>query len=150
MSALLVTVNIRKRLSAFVRQAMKSRVLVAVLGVLPATALGVVAVLGVIYGGRMIVRVDLTGALLVVWGSLGVAGVAGLWLAALGRDARPAIVFVVCGLIADGPLAVVAAVALAAGELSWLPVLIFPPFIVGVVYVVACLRGRLAQGAVVR
>jgi hypothetical protein len=129
---------------------MRSRVLVAVLGALPATALGVVAFLGVICGGRMIVRVDLTGALLVVWGGLGVAGVAGLWLAALGRDARPAIVFVVCGLIADGPLAVVVAAALATGELSWLPVFILPPFFVGLVYVVARLRGGAAHGAVVR
>jgi hypothetical protein len=129
---------------------MRWRILVAVLGALPATALGVVAFPSVIYGSRMIVRVELSGALLVVWCSLGVAGVAGLWLAALGCAARPATALLACGLIADAPLVAVVAVTLAAGELSWFPVLVLPPFIVGMACLVRSLRGRVPRVAVVR
>lgn len=129
---------------------MRWRVVVAILGALPATALGVVAFPSVIYGSRMIVRVELSGALLVLWGSLGVAGIAGLWLAALGRDARPASVLLACGLIADAPLVAVVTVTLVVDGLSWLPVLVLSPFIVGMVCLVRGLRGRVSRGAVVR
>jgi hypothetical protein len=133
---------------------MRWRVLVAIFGAVPATALGVMAFLGLIYGGGMIVRVELSGALLVVWFvwcSLGVLGVVGLWLAALGRDVRPVTLLLGCGLVADGPLVAVLAVALAAGELSWLPVLVvLPPFIVGAVCLVAGIRGRASEEAAVR
>jgi hypothetical protein len=129
---------------------MRWRVLVAILWALPATALGVVAFPSVIYGSRMIVREELSGALMVVWCSLGVAGVAGLWLAALGHAARPATVLLACGLIADAPLVAVVAVTLARGELSWFPGLVLPPFIVGMVCVVRSLRGRVPRVAVVR
>jgi hypothetical protein len=130
---------------------MRWRALVAIFGAVPATALGVMAFLGLIYGSGMIVRVELSGALLVVWCGLGVTGVVGLWLAALGRDVRPVTLLLGCGLVADGPLVAVLAVALAAGELSWLPVLVvLPPFIVGAVCLVAGIRGRASEEAVVR
>jgi hypothetical protein len=59
------------------------RALVALFGALPATVLGSLAA-GVTFGGlRALASADLSGGVFMVWGALGLAGVAGLWLAAI-------------------------------------------------------------------
>jgi len=81
------------------------RSLVALFGALPATVLGSLA-LGVTFGGlRMLISAELSGGLFLIWGALGLAGVAGLWLAVLeGPHSRGAAFLIACGLIADAVL----------------------------------------------
>jgi hypothetical protein len=116
-------------------------VLAAILGALPATALGVLAFMGVIAGSQGFTRDKTGAALFLVWGVLGVAGAAGLWLGALGRDPRSAIPLTVCGLIAAAPLVAVGLAAAFVGEPSWLLLAIFP-FGIGAVYVIRGVRRR--------
>ena len=114
-----------------------------VLGALPASVLASFAV-GVIFGGiRSLASAEPSGALFVTWGILGIAGAAGLWLAAIERAlSRGAAVLIGCGLAADAALV---GLPLASSPLSiplrlrspdityWL--LIVLPFSVGAVYV---------------
>ena len=120
---------------------MTGRVLATILGALPATALGVIAFMGVAAGFQGFTRDKAGASLFVVWGGLGVAGVAGLWLAALGRDSTSATVLTVCGLIAATPLVASGVMVASAGELSW-PLAAVLPFSVGVVHLVRTLHRR--------
>jgi hypothetical protein len=119
------------------------RSLIVILGALPASVLASFAV-GIIFGGiRSLVRAELSGALFVTWGILGVAGAGGLWLASIeGPRSRVAAVLVGCGLAAD---AVLVGLPLVSGPLSvpfrlrspdityWLLTIL--PFSVGAIYV---------------
>ena len=117
------------------------RVLAAILGALPATALGVIAFMGVTAGIHGFTQYNAGAAVFLVWGSLGVAGVAGLWLAALGQDSRSATVLIVCGLIAAAPLVALGLIAASASEPSWLLLAVLP-FCVGVAYLIGTFRRR--------
>jgi hypothetical protein len=114
-----------------------------ILGALPASVLASFAV-GVIFGGiRSLARAEPSGGLFVTWGILGIAGAAGLWLAAIeGPRSRVAAVLVGCGLAADAALV---GLPLVSGPLSvpfrlrspdityWLLTVL--PFSVGALYV---------------
>jgi hypothetical protein len=117
------------------------RVLAVTLGALPATALGVVAFMGVIAGSQGFTRDRTQAAMFLLWGVLGVAGVIGLWFAVLGQAPRWALPLTVCGLIAAVPLVALGLAAAIVGEPSWL-LLALPPFALGTVYVVGGARGR--------
>ncbi len=65
------------------------RSVIVILGALPASVLGSFAI-GVIFGGiRSLASAEAVGALFVAWGILGIAGAAGLWLAAIELSTRP-------------------------------------------------------------
>ena len=78
------------------------RLLIALVGALPASVLGSFAV-GVAYGGmRMLASAEPHGLLLVTWALLGIAGVAGLWLGAItGPGSNVAAALIGCGLAAE-------------------------------------------------
>lgn len=82
-----------------------SRLLIALVGALRASALGSFAV-GVAYGGiRMLASAEPYGLLLVTWALLGVAGVAGLWLGVItGPGSIVAAALIGCGLAAEAVL----------------------------------------------
>src|SRR5262245_60795638 len=106
---------------------MRWRVLMAVLGALPATVLGGGAFIGAIARGQGLTANWVQSAFLLTWGALGVAGVVGLWLAVLDRDPRLAVPLTVCGLVAAAPLVVGLAGAVFAGGPPWiLPLALFP------------------------
>jgi hypothetical protein len=79
-----------------------SRLLIGLVGALPASVLGGFAV-GVAYGGiRMLADADPYGLLLVTWAFLGLTGVAGLWLGVItGPGSLLAAALIGCGLIAE-------------------------------------------------
>src|SRR5918996_2979990 len=82
-----------------------SRLLIVLIGALPATVLGSFAV-GVTFGGlRSLASAEAGGSLFLAWGLLGLTGVAGLWLAALvGPGSLVASWLIGCGLAADAIL----------------------------------------------
>jgi len=108
------------------------RVWAALMGVLPATALGVMASMAVIAGSQGFATDKTLAALFLGWGALGVAGVVGLWLATLDRNPRLATPLIVCGLMAVAPLVVRGLAEALVGEASSLLLTLFP-FGVGVV-----------------
>ena len=122
-----------------VRQTMKWRVVSVVFVALPATLLGILASMGVIAGSQALSRNDSGAWLVLLWGGLGVAGVIGLWLAAVGQRSWVAIALVACGLIAAVPLVWAAVAESFGGAPSWLLLVVFP-FGIGAVYVVDGLR----------
>jgi|SRR2546426_358485 len=81
------------------------RALVVLFGALPATVLGSLAI-GVMFGGlRSLASGEFSGVLFFVWGVLGLAGVAGLWLAVIeGPHAGGAASLIACGVIAEAVL----------------------------------------------
>src|SRR2546425_12648923 len=81
------------------------RALVVLFGGLPATVLGSLAI-GVMFGGlRSLASGEFSGVLFFVWGVLGLAGVAGLWLAVIeGPHAGGAASLIACGVIAEAVL----------------------------------------------
>jgi hypothetical protein len=129
--------------------------LIEVLGALPATVLASFAA-GVIFGGiRSLASAEPSGALFVTWGLLGIAGAAGLWLAAIeGALSRVAAVLIGCGLAADAALV---ALPLVGGPQSvpfrlrspgityWLLTVL--PFSVGAIYVGRVLFRKRQTGA---
>jgi len=127
--------------------AMRWRMLMAILGALPATVLGVGAFMGAVAGGQGLTANWLQSALLFAWGVLGVAGVIGLWLAALDRDPRRALPLTVCGLIAGLPLVAGLIGAVLAGGPPWILPLALLPFGFGIAYVVVSFRRRRSQGS---
>jgi hypothetical protein len=126
---------------------MRWRVLMAILGALPATVLGAGAFMGAIAGGRGLAANWMQSALLLAWGGLSVAGVVGLWLAVLGRASRVAVPLIVCGLVAALPIVAGLMIETVAGgpPLILLPALC--PFVCGVVYVVVTVRRRRSRGS---
>ncbi len=132
------------------------RALVALFGAVPATVLGSLAA-GVTFGGlRALASADLSGGVFMVWGALGLAGVAGFWLAAIeGPFPRGAAWLIGCGLIAD---AVLIGLTVRGGLSSGMPLrltttevvyclLAVSPFVVGALYVVRCLLGSRPEPA---
>jgi hypothetical protein len=107
---------------------------VAILGALPATVLGSFA-LGMVFGGfRNLASGDMRGALYAAWGLLGLAGIAGLWLAVIkGPRSVVAAVLIGCGLVAAAIVVSFPPLSLRhAGVGGWLVVAL--PFAVGAVY----------------
>jgi|SRR5215470_995847 len=133
------------------------RVLVTLFGALPATALGSFA-LGMAFGGlRMLTGAEFSGGLFAIWGLLGLAGVAGLWLAVLeGPHSRGAAGLIVCGLIAEAVLIglmvfgdlqrAAHVVAAPSGSLRTIEIVSclvgFSPFMVGAMYIAQCFVSR--------
>ena len=120
-----------------------SRLVIALLGALPASVLGSFAI-GVVYGGmRMLATAEARGLLLVTWGLLGIIGVAGLWLAAIsGPGSMVASLLIGSGLAAEVVLVYVAithAASAASFRLHGLEVayavLLTLPFLVGAAYI---------------
>jgi hypothetical protein len=125
------------------------RVLGVIFGALPATLLGILAFMGAIAGGQVLSRNDPFGVFLLVWGALGVAGVIGLWLAAVGQRSWVALALVACGLVAVAPLVWAAVVQTLVGAPSWL-LLVILPFGIGAAYVIDGLHRSSAQRRAVR
>ena len=131
-----------------------SRLLIVLFGALPASVLGSFAV-GVAFGGlQNLAGAEVSGALLIVWGLLGLTGLAGLWLAALiGPGSPVASGLIACGLAADAALLclVLARVDSAAPSPlfsfdSAYVLLLALPFLVGVAYIChAVLHARRAN-----
>jgi hypothetical protein len=118
---------------------MSWRVVGVVFGALPATLLGILAFMSLIAGSQALAR-NVSGAWpFLVWGALGVAGVIGLWLAALSQRSWVAIALVACGLVAVAPLVWAAVAAALVGSASWL-LLVVLPFGIGAAYVIDGLR----------
>jgi hypothetical protein len=132
-----------------------SRLLIALVGALPATVLGSFAI-GVVYGGiRMLATAEPGGLLLATWGLLGIIGVAGLWLAAIsGPGSIVASLLIGCGLAAEAVLvylAITNAASAASFRLHCLEaayaVLLTLPFLVGAAYIWhALVRERRTSG----
>jgi hypothetical protein len=135
------------------------RLLIVILGALPASLLASFAVGVAGSGARSLASAEPSGALFMAWGILGIAGTAGLWLAVIegpaieGPFPRIAAVLIGCGLAAD---AVLLGVPLFHGALSarflrgpediiyW--GLTVPPFVVGAVYVGRIVFHKLPAG----
>jgi len=132
------------------------RAFVALFGALPATILGSLAA-GMSFGGlRSLLGLELSGGLFFMWGALGLAGVAGFWLAVIeGPHSRGAAPLIVCGLIADAALIGLTirggfyagpgmsssqSLSLRAMEFVYC-LLAVSPFVVGILYVVRRLLG---------
>jgi hypothetical protein len=130
-----------------------SRFLIALFGALPASVLGSFAG-GVTFGGlRSLASVEASGSLFMVWGLLGLIGLAGLWLAVLvGPGSSVASALIACGLAADAVLFFPVLTNAASGtpvtpsSLHAAYVLLLTlPFLVGVAYIChAVLRARRA------
>jgi hypothetical protein len=118
---------------------MRWRVLGVIFGALPATLLGILAFMGVIAGSQALARKDSGALFFLVWGALGVAGVLGLWLAAVSQRSWVALALVVCGLVAVAPLVWAAVTQTLVGAPSWL-LLVVLPFAIGAAYVIDGLR----------
>jgi hypothetical protein len=127
-----------------------SRFLIALFGALPASVLGSFAG-GVTFGGlRSLASVEASGSLFMVWGLLGLIGLAGLWLAVLvGPGSSVASALIACGLAADAVLFFPVLTNAASGTPVSLHaayvLLLTLPFLVGVAYIChAVLRARRA------
>jgi hypothetical protein len=118
---------------------MRWRVLGVIFGALPATLLGILAFMGVIAGSQALARNDSGALFFLVWGALGVAGVLGLWLAAVSQRSWVALALVACGLVAVAPLVWAAVAQTLVGAPSWL-LLVVLPFGIGAAYVIDGLR----------
>jgi hypothetical protein len=118
---------------------MRWRVLAVVFGALPATLLGILAFMGVIAGSQGLPRNPAGAWIFLVWGALGVAGVIGLWLAAVGERSSVAIALIACGLVAATPFVWAAVEEGLAGGPSWLLLTVLP-FGIGAAYIIDALR----------
>ena len=118
---------------------MRWRVLGVIFGALPATLLGILAFMGIIAGSQALARNDSGALFFLVWGALGVAGVLGLWLAAVSQRSWVALALVVCRLVAVAPLVWAAVTQTLVGAPSWL-LLVVLPFGIGAAYVIDGLR----------
>src|SRR5262245_56160436 len=125
--------------------------LTALIGALAASVLGSFAV-GVAFGGlQSLARAEASGSLFLLWGLLGLAGVAGLWLATLvGPGSLAAAGLIGCGLAADAVLvlligkdALSVAPIVPSGFDAAYAALVTVPFLVGTAYIChAVVRGR--------
>jgi hypothetical protein len=125
--------------------------LTVLIGALAASVLGSFAV-GVAFGGlQSLARAEASGSLFLLWGLLGLAGVAGLWLATLvGPGSLAAAGLMGCGLAADAILVFlictnapsVAPIILSGFDAAYVA-LVTVPFLVGAAYVChAVVRAR--------
>jgi hypothetical protein len=104
-------------------------------GALPATLLGILAFMGVIAGSHARARNNSGAWFFLVWGALGVAGVIGLWFAAVSQRSWVAMALVACGLIAAAPFVWAAVAEIFVGAPSWL-LLVVLPFGIGAAYII--------------
>src|SRR5262245_51299299 len=131
-----------------------ARLLIALFGALPASVVGSFAV-GVTFGGlRSLARAEISGSLFVVWGLLGLLGLAGLWLGVLVGPGSPAASgLIACGLAADAVLLVLVVTNTAPAALvdpvgldAAYVLLLTLPFLVGAAYIChAVFRARRAN-----